>query len=87
MTQTVSASLPSSHGPPASLPLAKADELPRFVTHLKCADTLEIDFAGEDVVNVDGEALFTDRVRMRMLPKALKLIVPKGMRFFDVPEA
>ena len=65
----------------------KADELPRFVTHLKCADALEIDFAGEDVVNVDGEALFTDRVRMRMLPKALKLIVPKGMRFFDAPEA
>lgn len=65
----------------------KADELPRFVTHLKCADALEIDFAGEDVVNVDGEALYTDRVRMRMLPGAMKLIVPKGMRFFDDPEA
>ena len=59
----------------------QADELPRFVTHVRCTDTLEIDFARQDVVNVDGEALYTDRVRMRMLPKALKLIVPRGMRF------
>ncbi len=59
-----------------------ADELPRFVTHVRCTDTLEIDFAQQDVVNVDGEALYTDKVRMRMLPKALKLIVPQGMRFF-----
>ena len=60
----------------------QADELPRFVTHVRCTDTLEIDFARRDVVNVDGEALYTDKVRMRMLPKALKLIVPQGMRFF-----
>ena len=61
----------------------RADELPKFVTHLKTGGDLEIDFEKEDVVNVDGEALFTDRVRMRMMPKALNLIVPKGMKFFE----
>ena len=61
----------------------KADELPQIVTHLKSRDTLEIDFDREDVVNVDGEALYAKHVTMRMLPGALKLIVPKGMRFFE----
>ena len=65
----------------------RADELPKFVTHLKTGGDLEIDFEKEDVVNVDGEALFTDRVRMRMVPGAMRLIVPKGMRFFEDPEA
>ena len=34
------------------------------------------------VINVDGEALFSNSVRMKLLPKALRLIVPAGMRFF-----
>ena len=34
-------------------------------------------------MNVDGEALFTDHVRMKLIPGALRLIVPKGMRYFD----
>ena len=63
----------------------RADELPKFVTHLKTGGDLEIDFEKEDVVNVDGEALFTDRVRMRMVPGAMRLIVPKGMQFFEKP--
>ena len=30
--------------------------------------------------------LSTDKVRMRMVPKALNLIVPRGLRFFDQPQ-
>ena len=32
---------------------------------------------------MDGEALYTDHVTMRMVPRAMNLIVPRGVRFFD----
>lgn len=60
----------------------KADELPKYVTCFRTAEPLEIAFDREEVVNVDGEALYTNKVTMRMVPGALKLIVPKGMTFF-----
>ena len=34
------------------------------------------------MVNIDGEALFAKEVKMRLVPGAVKLVVPKGMRFF-----
>ena len=42
-----------------------------------------MEFAREEVVNVDGEAMHTRKVCMRMVPGALKLVVPKGMTFFE----
>ena len=63
----------------------RADEMPRYITHLRSGDSLEIEFEGEDVVNVDGEALYAHKVVMRMVPGGLNLIVPRGMRFFDDP--
>ena len=63
----------------------RADELPKYVAHLQTSDTVEMEFERTEVVNVDGEAMYTDKVSMRMMPKALKLIVPRGMRFFDDP--
>ena len=61
----------------------RADELPpKHIRHLK-GQELEILFEEENVVNVDGEAVYADRVHMRLVPKALKLIVPRGMHFFD----
>lgn len=60
----------------------RSDEVPKYIHHLK-TDAIDIDFNEENVVNVDGEALYTDKVRMRLIPGALKLIVPKGMKFFD----
>ena len=56
----------------------RADELPRYVTHLRGTD-LYIEFDGEDVINLDGEALYADTVSMHLLPKALRLIVPAGL--------
>ena len=61
----------------------KADELPKYVTHLRSSGALEMTFGRTEVINVDGEAMSADHVVMRMVPKALKLIVPKGMRFFE----
>ena len=59
-----------------------ADELTKLITHLRGRD-ITIEFDGENVINLDGEAYFTDRAVMRLLPGAVKLIVPKGMRFFE----
>ena len=53
-----------------------------LVTHLK-GQEITIEFEKEDVINLDGEAFFTDRAVMRVLPGAVNLIVPKVMRFFD----
>ena len=57
-------------------------ELTKFVTHLQ-GQEITIDFEEENVINLDGEAYFTSRAVMRLLPGAVNLIVPKGMKFFD----
>ena len=61
----------------------KADEMPGIITHLRCSDELTIRCESEDVANVDGEALPAREFRFRMLPKSLRLVVPRGMRFFE----
>ena len=60
----------------------RAAELTGLITHLH-GQEITIEFDGESVINLDGEAYFTDRAVMRLLPGAVNLIVPKGMRFFD----
>ena len=55
-----------------------ADDFPQFITHLRGTD-LRIEFEREDVINLDGEALYADVVDMKLLPKALKLIIPDGL--------
>ena len=56
----------------------KADELPQHITHLRGTD-LYIEFEGEDVINLDGEALYSASVNMHLIPRALRLIIPKGL--------
>ena len=56
--------------------------MPKYIHHLR-TDAIDIDFEEENVVNVDGEALYTDKVRMRLIPGCLRLIVPKELHFFD----
>lgn len=60
----------------------KADNFPEYITHLR-TDNVDIVFEEENVVNLDGEALFAKEVKMRLVPGAVKLVVPKGMRFFE----
>lgn len=52
-----------------------------LIRHLHGTE-LEIDLDEPDVINIDGEAIISDRVRMRLVPAALRLIVPAGMKFF-----
>jgi YegS/Rv2252/BmrU family lipid kinase len=56
----------------------RADELPQYITHLRGTD-LYIELEGEDVINLDGEAVPAMSVNMHLIPKALRLIVPKGL--------
>ena len=60
----------------------KADNYPKYITHLRGSE-ISIDFEEESVINLDGEAMFAKSVNMKMMPKALNLIVPAGIRFFD----
>ena len=55
-----------------------ADDFPQFITHLRDTE-LFIEFDREDVINLDGEGLRAKSVNMKLIPKALKLIVPKGL--------
>ena len=57
-------------------------ELTKLVTHLKGRE-ITIEFNEDNVINLDGEAVFTDRAVMRLVPGAVRLIVPKGMKFFE----
>ena len=57
-------------------------DLKKIVTHLR-GDSITIDFDEDNVINLDGEALFARHVEMRLLPGAVRLLVPRGMKFFD----
>ena len=59
-----------------------AAEMTKFVTHLK-GSWITIEFEDENVINLDGEALFTKKAEMKVLPNVVRLIVPRGMTFFD----
>ena len=60
----------------------QADKLPQYVTHLR-GNRVDIDFDEENVVNIDGEGVYAKNVSMRLIPGAMRLIVPMGMHFFD----
>ena len=59
-----------------------ADNYPDRILHLR-GTQLTIDFDEDNIVNVDGEAMFASRVHMQLVPGGLNLIVPRGMRFFE----
>ena len=58
-----------------------ADDMPRYVTHLRDTE-LTIELEKPDVINIDGEAIYTDSVHIRLLPKAARIIIPKGCTHF-----
>ena len=63
----------------------KADDYPEYITHLR-GDSIQLDSPVENVICVDGEAIYAKQISMKVLPGALNLIVPRGMRFFEEPE-
>ena len=60
----------------------QADQLPQYITHLRTAEPISIRCGGQDVGNVDGEPMPDTKFEIRLLPGALRLIVPRGMKFF-----
>jgi YegS/Rv2252/BmrU family lipid kinase len=60
----------------------KGEKYPRYIKVLH-GDSLHIEFEEDNVINIDGEAMTARTVDMKLLPGALRLIVPKGMRFFE----
>ena len=60
----------------------QADQLPQYITHLRTAEPIYIRCGGPDVGNVDGEPMPDTKFEIRLLPGALRLIVPRGMTFF-----
>ncbi len=61
----------------------QADEMPQFIKHIRSSGQVTIRCEKEDVAQLDGEALRATEFTFRLEPKALNLIVPKGMRFFE----
>ena len=47
------------------------------------ASELKIELEDENVINVDGEAIYGKTIDMKVCPEAINLIVPKGMTFFN----
>ena len=60
----------------------RSDEIPDKVIHLH-GDSITIEFKEPQVVNIDGEAVFSKKVEMKLIPGALNLIVPDDLKFFD----
>jgi lipid kinase, YegS/Rv2252/BmrU family len=60
----------------------EADRFPKIIKHIRGTE-VHIEFEEENVINIDGEALFAKTVEMKVLPGALRLIVPAGMHFFE----
>ena len=50
------------------------------IHHFRCRSA-EILCEKESVVNVDGEALYTKRAEIAVVPKALRFFYPKGLRY------
>ena len=61
----------------------EADELKAFVKHIRTSEPLRIRCEKEDVAQLDGEALRSDDFTIRLVPKALNLVVPRGMKFCE----
>lgn len=60
----------------------RAKELTKHIKFIEGSE-ISIEFEEENVVNIDGEAMYTKRADIKIVPASLRLIVPAGMSFFD----
>ena len=44
---------------------------------------MHAEFETDSVINIDGEVIRARSVDMKLRPGALRLIVPRGMKFFE----
>ncbi|MDO4983291.1 MAG: YegS/Rv2252/BmrU family lipid kinase [Eubacteriales bacterium] len=60
----------------------KVREMKKYADVLT-GDEITVEFDEETVINVDGEAVWAKSMHAEVVPGALNLIAPKGMKFFD----
>ncbi len=60
--------------------------MPKYIEHVR-TDSLEIESDHELVVNVDGEAVYGKKIRMKLIPGGVNFIVPKDMAYFRAAKA
>ena len=53
---------------------------PELIRHERCT-ALTIESDGESVVNVDGEAIYTKKAEIGLVPGAIRFFYPKGVTF------
>ena len=59
----------------------RSDEIPNLITHLK-GDRIRIEFDRSEVINADGETLIAPVADMHVVPGVLRLLIPRGLKFF-----
>lgn len=62
----------------------RADSI-KDIIHIQ-SNEVHVEFNEENVVNIDGEALWAKEVTFRLVPAACNLIVPRGMKFFSISQ-
>ena len=88
-TDSVLVFLPGTGGDPVTYNIVEAFMHRRVIGRPKTGDWVAVVLNGEDslkadmVINLDGEIIRARSVDMRLQPQALRLIVPRGMRFFQ----
>lgn len=62
---------------------AKGDGENLKVINVLHGDSISFEFDREQVINLDGEAMYAEKVEMKLAEKCINLIVPEGMTFFE----
>jgi len=61
----------------------KFSEFPDVFTHIR-SRSMDIECDKEFVVNIDGEAIYTNKISFRLVHRGLNFIFPSKMRYFPV---
>ncbi len=57
-------------------------KFPEYISHIRASE-MEIESDREMVVNVDGEALYANKVRFEIIPGGVNFIFPANMEYFN----
>ena len=63
---------------------AKGDsrKLPQYITHIR-SDSMIIDSKEPILLGMDGEAIYSDHIEMRVIPGGVNFIFPRNMKYFS----
>ena len=55
-------------------------DYPHLIRHVRC-HTVRVECEQENVVNVDGEAVYTTDAKIEVVPHAIRFFYPKGLTY------